>query len=1161
MSNTLSPGGYVRQGQRGTSPPRSVNVQVAVRCRPLNGRERSHGERSIISCEEDRREVLLNASSAPRKPLPTSSSASASLSGKRTFTYDHVFGTAATQAEVYNRLVEPIVDEVLQGYNCTVFAYGQTGTGKTHTMEGCRQENDTNIADRRLAENAGIIPRAVKQVFDHLRSLTDEHSVRVSHLELYNEQLTDLLSPDDFTTDSLRVYEDPQKGTFVQGLEDIVVRSEEEIFAILDKSAVKRKTAETLMNKYSSRSHSIFSITIHIKESTPDGADLLKVGKLNLVDLAGSENVGRSGAVKGRAREAGNINQSLLTLGRVITALVDRHPHVPYRDSKLTRLLQESLGGRNKTCIIATITPGSSSVEETASTLDYAYRAKSIKNRPTVNQMIAKHVLLKEYTEEIAKLKRELDATREKNGVYLLPDEYEQMQRLTQSQSSQISDLQEKSEEYETKMSSLRGKLEKVQSALQRDQGILEETRKTLFCVTEDLKQTQHKLTVTTRERDESLFLMRSHEATENQLLKQGQDLQGTLSSSISDVSSLHERVDFKFNLEKENVKDLAQLKSSISQQVSVISNRLMDHRAAQDDIANSSTKLLDKARTDLSTGLELVMSQVMKLQELLVTQDEGFEKAAHKDALNFEERCRGSTADVRKQLMLHGNTASEKKSSIEAACHTVREVLEGSTICLSDAMASFDAHLKAERERLDSLVHQQQSVFSNIEQQISELVGKQRDISDKMVTNYQQGHIDQVEALKVSKRAIIERVSLVMDELIGSSVTRGAANQDEGRKLAEEMMGAGKAASTSLQTTHEALTAYTSGVVNSFTKATNNLSSSLNNTHTKHTQSLKQGRARVDIVEAVTGGIDESYSDIRSQCEKSLRDLDLSIESFGTSQQTSRKERNACQKETVQNFLDKVDKSKGTIREVSWATCEGVAQKVRYGNEATREFTTFLKEELSRGVEGSVQKHTLHLDQDASKVPPKRQWPSRAILAKTRDHDELLTEFRCNAATERENESDARDRLFDTKDDTMSDAEKESRLSDKGKQSWFGCEETESCKEPSDVEDEKGSVKDTTEGSLERSKSGRKDSIDGSESTESEQSKNTRLQDKKTKAGSEVSVGSNAVLSDVSNRRIVRQRSVRRIEPIIRKQSNKSAIPAPRSRTVGRRMGVQPQQ
>lgn len=174
----------------------------------------------------------------------------------------------------------------------------------------------------------------------------------------------------------------------------------------MDKSAAKRKTAETLMNKYSSRSHSIFSITIHIKESTPDGADLLKVGKLNLVDLAGSENVGRSGAVKGRAREAGNINQSLLTLGRVITALVDRHPHVPYRDSKLTRLLQESLGGRNKTCIIATVTPASNSFEETASTLDYAYRAKSIKNRPTVNQMIAKHVLLKEYTGEIAKLKR-----------------------------------------------------------------------------------------------------------------------------------------------------------------------------------------------------------------------------------------------------------------------------------------------------------------------------------------------------------------------------------------------------------------------------------------------------------------------------------------------------------------------------------------------------------------------------------------------------------------------------------------------------------------------------------------------------------------------------------------------------------------------------------
>lgn len=146
---------------------------------------------------------------------------------------------------------------------------------------------------------------------------------------------------------------------------------------------------------FCSRSHTVFSITVHTKESTNEGEDLLKTGKLNLVDLAGSENIGRSGAVDKRAREAGNINQSLLTLGRVITALVERAPHVPYRESKLTRLLQDSLGGRTKTSIIATVSPATCNLEETLSTLEYAHRAKNITNRPEINQKFTKSALLK----------------------------------------------------------------------------------------------------------------------------------------------------------------------------------------------------------------------------------------------------------------------------------------------------------------------------------------------------------------------------------------------------------------------------------------------------------------------------------------------------------------------------------------------------------------------------------------------------------------------------------------------------------------------------------------------------------------------------------------------------------------------------------------------
>ena len=182
-----------------------------------------------------------------------------------------------------------------------------------------------------------------------------------------------------------------------------------------------------MMNAHSSRSHTVFTVTVHMKESNPEGEEVLRIGKLNLVDLAGSENIGRSGAMDKRAREAGNINQSLLTLGRVITCLVDRAPHVPYRESKLTRLLQDSLGGRTKTSIIATISPAGINLEETLSTLDYAHRAKNIQNKPEVNQKMSKSAKLKEYTEEIEKLRKDLIAAREKNGIFIANDRYQDM--------------------------------------------------------------------------------------------------------------------------------------------------------------------------------------------------------------------------------------------------------------------------------------------------------------------------------------------------------------------------------------------------------------------------------------------------------------------------------------------------------------------------------------------------------------------------------------------------------------------------------------------------------------------------------------------------------------------------------------------------------------
>uniref|UniRef100_A0A8C3ASG9 Kinesin-like protein n=1 Tax=Cyclopterus lumpus TaxID=8103 RepID=A0A8C3ASG9_CYCLU len=484
------------------------NIQVVVRCRPFNTMERksSYG---VMDCDPNRKEVIVKTGGMNDK------------AARKTYTFDMVFGPAAKQIDVYKSVVYPILDEVIMGYNCTVFAYGQTGTGKTFTMEGERSPNGEFTWEEDPL--AGIIPRTLHQIFEKLSENGTEFSVKVSLLEIYNEELFDLLSPSDDVTERLQLFDDPRnkRGVVVKGLEEITVHNKDEVYQILERGSAKRRTASTLMNAYSSRSHSVFSVTIHMKEITMDGEELVKIGKLNLVDLAGSENIGRSGAVDKRAREAGNINQSLLTLGRVITALVEKRPHVPYRESKLTRILQDSLGGRTKTSIIATVSPSSSNMEETLSTLEYASRAKNIMNKPEVNQKLTKRTLIKEYTEEIERLKRDLVATRDKNGVYLSAENYDTVTRSTF-----------------------------LKSGCLRVGFRLEETSR-------DLQNTKEKLS-----REE--FVCSELTAVQETLYDTAGRLLSTADASTGDVSGLHDKLDRKEKVEQHN----SEIQQSFSQRM-----------------------------------------------------------------------------------------------------------------------------------------------------------------------------------------------------------------------------------------------------------------------------------------------------------------------------------------------------------------------------------------------------------------------------------------------------------------------------------------------------------------------------------------------------------------------------------------------------------------
>uniref|UniRef100_A0A671X2K2 Kinesin-like protein n=1 Tax=Sparus aurata TaxID=8175 RepID=A0A671X2K2_SPAAU len=369
------------------------NVKVVVRCRPLNQKEKMMGNRQAVTVDEIRGTITVNKLETPQEP-------------PKTFTFDTVFGPDSKQLDVYNLTARPIVDSVLEGYNGTIFAYGQTGTGKTFTMEGVRA----------VPELRGIIPNSFAHIFGHIAKAEGDTRflVRVSYLEIYNEEVRDLLGKDQMQR--LEVKERPDVGVYIKDLSGYVVNNADDMDRIMTLGHKNRSVGATNMNEHSSRSHAIFTITIECSEKGVDGNQHVRMGKLHLVDLAGSERQGKTGATGQRLKEATKINLSLSTLGNVISALVDgKSTHVPYRNSKLTRLLQDSLGGNSKTMMCANIGPADYNYDETISTLRYANRAKNIKNKARINED-PKDALLRQFQKEIEELKKKLVEGEEISG-------------------------------------------------------------------------------------------------------------------------------------------------------------------------------------------------------------------------------------------------------------------------------------------------------------------------------------------------------------------------------------------------------------------------------------------------------------------------------------------------------------------------------------------------------------------------------------------------------------------------------------------------------------------------------------------------------------------------------------------------------------------------
>ncbi|XP_059227012.1 kinesin-like protein Klp61F [Stomoxys calcitrans] len=773
-------------------PPRKTNqnIQVYVRVRPLNKRERCIHSTEIV-------EVV-----SPREVV-TRHTLDSKLTKK--FTFDRTFGPESKQVDVYASVVGPLIEEVLSGYNCTVFAYGQTGTGKTHTMVGNQSaelksswEDDSDI---------GIIPRALCHLFDELRMMEVEFSMRISYLELYNEELFDLLSTDDNT--KIRIFDDSTKkgSVIIQGLEEIPVHSKDDVYKLLEKGQERRRTASTLMNAQSSRSHTVFSILVHIKENNMDGEEMLKIGKLNLVDLAGSENVSKAGNEKAvRVRETVNINQSLLTLGRVITALVERTPHIPYRESKLTRLLQESLGGRTKTSIIATISPGHKDIEETLSTLEYAHRAKNIQNKPEVNQKLTKKTVLKEYTEEIDKLKRDLMAARDKNGVYLATETYNEMTLKMDSQTRELNEKVHLLKALKDELASKEKIFNEVSLNLIEKTAELQKKEDRLQSTKGDLIKTKKFLHTTKRRYKEKKVLLDSHVKTEEVLKNQATQILEVADMATKDTEALHETIDRRRNVDVQIQTACERFSERMHENFDQMDENLKQFEekhnnfthSIENELASSSNiqyALIDSSRMQLKSLealLETYQGKITSIGETFKTSLAKSDEEHHQNDVKFleelKDRERKLIAQLKESLEALESSNEQQQVALSSMRHTIKEKLTQNNTNLQQHSKRIQIEMDAIKQKTLENLQELGKITSSLNEERGLIEEEQRLMDDfhKKMLELQKKRSLCGNKISANVETLEKAQHFVNNQLEGSSILKQAFLEKDANTLEE---------------------------------------------------------------------------------------------------------------------------------------------------------------------------------------------------------------------------------------------------------------------------------------------------------------------------------------------------------------------------------------
>ncbi|OMJ91648.1 hypothetical protein SteCoe_5803 [Stentor coeruleus] len=720
----------------------SNKIRVICRFRPISEKERALvSDKQVCEFPNDNRTVIINQQSEN--------------GGILNFNYDYVFTPTSRQEDVYNIAAKPIVEAVMQGFNGTVFAYGQTSSGKTYTMTG---------SDMYDPEYMGVIPRMVSTVFDKIAFINAkiEFQVKVSYCEIYMEKIKDLLDP---RRKNLKIHEDRARGVYIAELYEEYVSSGSEVYTLMKIGTDNREVGSTNMNSKSSRSHSIFILTVTQTNSTDYSA---KTGKLYLVDLAGSEKVGKTGAAGKRLEEAKTINKSLTMLGNVITALTDgKSTHVPYRDSKLTRVLQDSLGGNSKTSLIITCSPSPFNEAETVSTLRFGNRAKFIKNRPKVNRehtINELKILLSQARDEIAKKDRLIIALRKamkNSGIAVVDEELlkeeddDDEEEISQTNDSiikgsdlynelimEIEDLKQKLAE-ETR---LKTKHKIHEEQLEEENEQMRNDHEFIYKQIADLLAKKNLIDIQLREKEdvvEKLTITNEYLQQElNQEIDKKLALQSKLNENQEEMNRFNKNVtqrlteekkilEEKFLMQKEKTKKLINEIEKIQRN---LKSNLNDD-AKLKIIEESHQQVKDRWLNEKKMLVLEINIRVKKIQELQVVIDSAAEKyKALENTMSDGERSLKRRSDTLERSLEQLSLMYHQLATQKSALKVDNQVCERKIVRLNEKNANNEKLIKDQTEKI-----------AKLEQEIMEIT--------KRTTNFEENNKMTIESLRYSTR------------------------------------------------------------------------------------------------------------------------------------------------------------------------------------------------------------------------------------------------------------------------------------------------------------------------------------------------------------------------------------------------------------------------